>query len=72
MGITLKPEYLKRYRDIGMLFVKYGRTDLVTSSGLDLALDDVTVPPPDMQVSAKTEQKARSFRRILRRWARSM
>jgi predicted unusual protein kinase regulating ubiquinone biosynthesis (AarF/ABC1/UbiB family) len=58
MGITLKPEYLKRYKDIAMLFVKYGRTDLVTSSGLDLALDDATIPPPDAQVSVKTEQKA--------------
>jgi ubiquinone biosynthesis protein len=40
MGITLKPEYLKRYKDIAMLLVKYGRTDLVTSTGLDAVLGD--------------------------------
>ncbi|HJR07451.1 MAG TPA: AarF/UbiB family protein [Pyrinomonadaceae bacterium] len=40
MVISLKPEYLKRYKDIAVLFMKYGRSDLVKTSGLSLALDD--------------------------------
>jgi ubiquinone biosynthesis protein len=42
MGISLKPEYLKRYRDIAWLFMKYGRSDLVKQAGLEGALDDET------------------------------
>jgi ubiquinone biosynthesis protein len=49
MGISLKPEYLKRYKDIAWLFMKYGRSDLVKQAGLEGALDDE---------SAMTEQAA--------------
>ena len=40
MGISLKPEYLKRYRDIAWLLMKYGRSDLVKQTGLEGALED--------------------------------
>jgi len=40
MAISLKPEFLKRYKDIAVLFMKYGRSDLVKTSGLSLALGD--------------------------------
>ena len=40
MGISLKPEYLKRYRDIAWLLMKYGRSDLVKQAGLEEALED--------------------------------
>ncbi|MDX6695031.1 MAG: ubiquinone biosynthesis protein [Blastocatellia bacterium] len=40
MGISLKPEYLKRYKDIAWLLMKYGRSDLVKQAGLEDALDD--------------------------------
>src|SRR3954465_12623554 len=40
MGISLKPEYLKRYKDIAWLFMKYGRSDLVKRAGLEEALED--------------------------------
>ncbi|HYP01472.1 MAG TPA: AarF/UbiB family protein, partial [Pyrinomonadaceae bacterium] len=40
MAISLKPEHLKRYKDIAVLFIKYGRSDLVKTSGLSLALDE--------------------------------
>ncbi|HLL72701.1 MAG TPA: AarF/UbiB family protein [Pyrinomonadaceae bacterium] len=40
MVISLKPEFLKRYKDIAVLFMKYGRSDLVKTSGLSLALDE--------------------------------
>jgi ubiquinone biosynthesis protein len=38
MGISLKPEHLKRYKDIGALFIKYGRSDLIKSAGLEEAI----------------------------------
>jgi len=39
MGLSLKVEHLKRYRDIAGLLWKYGRSDFVRSAGLDQALD---------------------------------
>jgi predicted unusual protein kinase regulating ubiquinone biosynthesis (AarF/ABC1/UbiB family) len=32
MGISLRPEHLKRYKDLAALFMKYGRSDLVGGS----------------------------------------
>jgi predicted unusual protein kinase regulating ubiquinone biosynthesis (AarF/ABC1/UbiB family) len=43
MGISLKPEHLKRYRDIAWLFMKYGRSDLVKQAGLEDALTDESI-----------------------------
>ena len=43
MGISLKPEHLKRYRDIAWLLMKYGRSDLVKQAGLEDALSDEAV-----------------------------
>ncbi len=42
MAILLKKEYLKHYRDIAWLLIKYGHSDLVKHAGLDqtLAIDD--------------------------------
>ena len=40
MGLSLKAGHLKRYKDIALLLLKYGRSDLVKSSGLDDALGD--------------------------------
>ena len=38
MGISLKPEHVKRYRDLAKLMLKYGRSDLVQGAGLEDAL----------------------------------
>jgi predicted unusual protein kinase regulating ubiquinone biosynthesis (AarF/ABC1/UbiB family) len=38
MGLSLKPRHIKRYGEIARLLVKYGRGDLVRSSGLNGAL----------------------------------
>src|SRR6185369_12169137 len=35
MVVSLKPEKLKRYKDVVRLFVKYGRSDLVSPAGLE-------------------------------------
>jgi predicted unusual protein kinase regulating ubiquinone biosynthesis (AarF/ABC1/UbiB family) len=37
--VSLKPERLKRYKDIVMLLVKYGRSDLVRQAGLEETLE---------------------------------
>ena len=38
MGLSLKASHLKRYKDIALLLLKYGRADWVKSAGLDAAL----------------------------------
>src|SRR5882672_9508876 len=37
MALSLKPERLKRYKDIVALFIKYGRSDLVQQADLEFA-----------------------------------
>lgn len=37
--VSLKPERLKRYKDVAMLLMKYGRSDLVKQAGLEDSLD---------------------------------
>ena len=39
MGISLRPQHLKRYRDLAVLAAKYGRPDLVKEVGLEDAID---------------------------------
>jgi predicted unusual protein kinase regulating ubiquinone biosynthesis (AarF/ABC1/UbiB family) len=52
MAISLKPQHLKRYGQIAALLAKYGRSDLVKSSGLEEALD------AEQRVSPKEAAKA--------------
>jgi len=40
MGISLKPEQLKRYKDIAWLFFKYGQSNLIKKAGLEELLDE--------------------------------
>jgi ubiquinone biosynthesis protein len=35
MSLSLKPEHLRRYKDLARLLVKYGRSDVVKEMGLD-------------------------------------
>ncbi len=35
MVVSLKPERLKRYKDVAMLLIKYGRSDLISPAGLE-------------------------------------
>lgn len=43
--VSLKPERLKRYKDVAMLLMKYGRSDLVKQAGLEesLELDEIAL-----------------------------
>jgi ubiquinone biosynthesis protein len=38
VGLSLHPERLRRYKDVGRLLYKYGKTDLVKRAGLDEAI----------------------------------
>jgi predicted unusual protein kinase regulating ubiquinone biosynthesis (AarF/ABC1/UbiB family) len=66
MGISLKPEHLKRYKDIALLFMKYGRSDLVKQAGLEDALDDESAlaeasAPEAAELSKDLEQMGPTF-----------
>jgi predicted unusual protein kinase regulating ubiquinone biosynthesis (AarF/ABC1/UbiB family) len=60
MAISLKPEHLKRYKDIALILMKYGRADLVKSAGLDASIEgmqDVQVSPAKMEELASDVEK---------------
>lgn len=38
MGISLRPEHLKRYKDIAVLIARYGRPGMIKDAGLEQAL----------------------------------
>jgi predicted unusual protein kinase regulating ubiquinone biosynthesis (AarF/ABC1/UbiB family) len=39
MGISLRPDNLKRLKDIALLLIKYGRSDLIRTPGFEAILD---------------------------------
>jgi predicted unusual protein kinase regulating ubiquinone biosynthesis (AarF/ABC1/UbiB family) len=62
-GVTLlsAPRHLGRYRDIGRLLLKYGRSDLVRQAGLDTALVDDVEP---VGAQAEGEELAADLERL--------
>lgn len=55
MVVSLKPERLKRYKDVAMLMIKYGRSDLISAAGLEgsvlpdeIAAESETAPAEDL------------------------
>jgi ubiquinone biosynthesis protein len=44
VGLSLKTQHLKRYKDVALLLIKYGRRDLVNMAGLDPTLDEESAP----------------------------
>ncbi|MDQ3804557.1 MAG: AarF/UbiB family protein [Acidobacteriota bacterium] len=68
MGLSLKPEHLRRYKDIASLLMKYGRRDLVQHAGLEEAIEgapaegEVQVSPAKMEeLSADVEKMGPTF-----------
>ena len=62
MGISLKPQHLNRYRQIAWLLAKYGRSDLVKSSGLEETLTaEQRVAPEE---AAKAEELANDLEKL--------
>src|SRR2546421_6701890 len=51
MALSLKPDRLKRYKDVVALFIKYGRSDLVQQA-------DIEVGRPGEALATTTEPKA--------------
>ena len=54
MVMSLKPERLKRYKDVAMLLIKYGRSDLISPAGLEnsvlpgeIAAESGTIAPAE-------------------------
>lgn len=60
MGLSLKVEHLKRYRDIARLLWKYGRSDFVKRAGLDKVLED-RPPEADTSSAAMAEPLAKDL-----------
>ncbi|HEX2034096.1 MAG TPA: AarF/ABC1/UbiB kinase family protein [Chloroflexota bacterium] len=58
MAISLKPEHLKRYRDLAWFLIKYGRSDLVRQAGLDRATAGVGGREPGAQVVEASAREA--------------
>ncbi|HWS86995.1 MAG TPA: AarF/UbiB family protein [Pyrinomonadaceae bacterium] len=66
MALSLKPEHLRRYKDMALLLVRYGRADLVRSAGLEEAIEgsqpDVQVDPEKLEnLSADVERMGPTF-----------
>jgi ubiquinone biosynthesis protein len=61
MGISLRTEHLKRYRDIAILLMKYGRADMVRRAGLEEAIEgqaeDPQITPAKMEQLAEDVEK---------------
>ena len=47
MGLSLKPEHLRRYRAMAVLLLKYGRSDMVFNAGLGMDESDPDAPGGD-------------------------
>jgi predicted unusual protein kinase regulating ubiquinone biosynthesis (AarF/ABC1/UbiB family) len=60
MAVSLKPTHLKRYKDIAVLLVKYGRADLATKIGID---EDVRPSAAD-SVPREATELARDLERL--------
>ena len=45
MPLSLKPEHLRRYKDVALLLVRYGRGDLVRRAGIEELLPQEDGPP---------------------------
>ena len=60
--VSLKPERLKRYKDVTLLLVKYGRSDLVKQAGLadQLELDETGLA----ETTPKAEELATDLERL--------
>ena len=65
MGISLKTEHLKRYKNIAWLMMKYGRSDLVKAAGLETVLSDESesenVPPEAESLADDLEKLGPTF-----------
>src|SRR5688500_2179212 len=64
MGISLKPEHLKRYKDLAVLAWKHGRSDMVKTAGLDELLDEEHRVDGEVRGSSQAEELADDLERM--------
>ncbi len=64
MAISLKPEHLKRYKDITWLFMKYGRSDLVKQAGLEDALGEEGISAAAGRATPEAEELAADLEKM--------
>jgi ubiquinone biosynthesis protein len=57
----LKTKHLKRYKDVAMLLVKYGRSDLVKQAGLEESID---LDEAELQATPKAEELATDLEKL--------
>jgi predicted unusual protein kinase regulating ubiquinone biosynthesis (AarF/ABC1/UbiB family) len=63
MVVSLKPERLKRYKDVAKLLIKYGRSDLISAAGLeDSVLPDEIAE--ESGAAAPAEELAKDLERL--------
>ena len=62
MGVSLKPEHLKRYKDFAWLLLKYGRGDLVKNAGLSELMPQE--PAPAGKPPAEAEELAADIEKL--------
>ena len=62
MSISLRPEHLKRYKDLAWLLIKYGRSDLISRMGLDQSLE--AHEKPAESVAPEVEELASDLERL--------
>src|SRR4051812_7903683 len=63
MGLSLKPDHLRRYRDIAGLLLKYGRSDLIFNAGL-AADENTQVGDTGKELAADLEQLGPTFVKV--------
>ena len=67
MGLSLKPDHLRRYRDIAGLLLKYGRSDLIFNAGLAAETERAGPgrrPRPATTLAADLEQLGPTFVKV--------
>jgi ubiquinone biosynthesis protein len=64
VSLLSAPRHLGRYRDIGRLLMKYGRSDLVRRAGLDPALHEDAYPDDPDQPRSRAEDLAADLERL--------
>ncbi len=59
--VLLKTKHLKRYKDVAMLLVKYGRSDLVKQAGLE---DSIELDETNIETVPKAEELATDLEKL--------
>jgi len=61
MALLLKPDRLKRYKDVAMLLIKYGRSDLISKAGLE---ESVMAEELESSTAASADELATDLERL--------